>query len=341
MSFRMFFRRKEPQTRPAVKKVSELVNSKSHNQKKYISLMLVPSYSTGKTRSLRIPRAVLYGVAGILFVVCTVIMGFYLSSLHFQRVARDLSHSLDETQATFNAFQYESELVQSELIDATVQMYEQLSEEQMRAQLEIQRQERRHQDTLEDIWDIIDDLEEQIREFEEDFQGIIDNLSSRKIIPPIANLLSQMEESHENLRESLMLEFTEQEVSEGLTIAPAIGLLGFAAQLPLTEDGLLNRLNTLRVDLEITRQLFDNIEGYKEIMEPYLLNYPTLWPVRGRISSGFGWRRNPFSGRGSEHHNGVDIPARSGTPIRAAGGGTVTFAGWSGGYGNAVIIDHG
>ncbi|MDR0272276.1 MAG: hypothetical protein LBI27_03040, partial [Clostridiales bacterium] len=158
----MFFRREKPQTRPEIKKVSELINTKSHNQKKFISLMLVPSYSTGKTRSLRIPRAVLHGVLAVAFVICSVIMGFYLKSLHFQRIARDLNNSLEETQATFNAFQTESEKTQNELLDITGQMLEQLTEEQSRAQTEIDRQEQRHQNTLEDIWEIIDELEGQI-----------------------------------------------------------------------------------------------------------------------------------------------------------------------------------
>ena len=49
-----------------------------------------------------------------------------------------------------------------------------------------------------------------------------------------------------------------------------------------------------------------------------------------------------FGPRGDRFHSGIDLLARAGTPVRAAGAGTVTFAGWdSGGYGNLVVIDHG
>ncbi len=65
-----------------------------------------------------------------------------------------------------------------------------------------------------------------------------------------------------------------------------------------------------------------------------------MQPVPGRVGSGFGMRRHPISGV-NKMHNGVDIAGRTGDPIRAAAPGRVIFAGWRGGYGNCVIIDHG
>lgn len=64
------------------------------------------------------------------------------------------------------------------------------------------------------------------------------------------------------------------------------------------------------------------------------------WPVGGSVTSGFGWRTHPISGA-SKFHAGIDISAGSGTPISAAGSGTVIVASWYGGYGNTVVIDHG
>ena len=63
-------------------------------------------------------------------------------------------------------------------------------------------------------------------------------------------------------------------------------------------------------------------------------------PVNGRITSGFGYRIHPIR-KDRRLHTGVDIAAASGTAIGAAGGGEVIAAGWRGGYGNCVIIDHG
>jgi murein DD-endopeptidase MepM/ murein hydrolase activator NlpD len=63
-------------------------------------------------------------------------------------------------------------------------------------------------------------------------------------------------------------------------------------------------------------------------------------PVRGRLSSRFGMRYHPILHR-NKVHTGDDLAASRGTPIHAAKDGTVLYAGWTKGYGNTVIIDHG
>lgn len=64
------------------------------------------------------------------------------------------------------------------------------------------------------------------------------------------------------------------------------------------------------------------------------------WPCSGNITSRFGYRNLSYS-YASTYHKGIDIANRSGTPIYAADGGTVTYAGWMSGYGYLVEIDHG
>ena len=65
-----------------------------------------------------------------------------------------------------------------------------------------------------------------------------------------------------------------------------------------------------------------------------------LWPMSGPVTSEFGWRVHPITGT-QKFHSGVDIGGDYGQPIAAAQGGTVEYAGWISGYGNAVIINHG
>jgi murein DD-endopeptidase MepM/ murein hydrolase activator NlpD len=59
-----------------------------------------------------------------------------------------------------------------------------------------------------------------------------------------------------------------------------------------------------------------------------------VWPVAGTLTSGFGQRWGRM-------HEGIDVAAGAGTPIAAAAAGTVIVAGWNGGYGNMVVVDHG
>lgn len=64
------------------------------------------------------------------------------------------------------------------------------------------------------------------------------------------------------------------------------------------------------------------------------------WPVLGDISSGYGFRIHPILG-GRRLHTGIDIAGDTGTPIKTGGYGVVILAAWWGGYGNAVVVDHG
>ncbi|MGC9372875.1 MAG: peptidoglycan DD-metalloendopeptidase family protein [Thermovirgaceae bacterium] len=64
------------------------------------------------------------------------------------------------------------------------------------------------------------------------------------------------------------------------------------------------------------------------------------WPLSGRITSGYGWRRHPFTKR-RDFHTGIDIKGATGRIIRAAKAGRVVYSGWMGGYGRVVVIDHG
>jgi len=64
-----------------------------------------------------------------------------------------------------------------------------------------------------------------------------------------------------------------------------------------------------------------------------------IWPVSGRITSYYGYRRSPFTGK-RQFHNGIDIKANMGVPIRAAMAGRVTSTGYDNVFGNYVIINH-
>ena len=67
---------------------------------------------------------------------------------------------------------------------------------------------------------------------------------------------------------------------------------------------------------------------------------PNLWPVEGPITGSFGERIDPFNGEGA-FHSGVDIGSAYGAPVVAPADGIVIFADFMGGYGRAIVLDHG
>ena len=82
--------------------------------------------------------------------------------------------------------------------------------------------------------------------------------------------------------------------------------------------------------------LIPDLEGQLD----YLEAQPNILPAEGRISSPFGYRRHPITGR-MHHHDGIDIANSFNTPIYSSGSGVVAFSGYQPGYGRMVIIQHG
>ena len=81
--------------------------------------------------------------------------------------------------------------------------------------------------------------------------------------------------------------------------------------------------------------------GQKLIIPGWQSDMPRfIWPVRGRISSPYGWRVHPIY-KNRQFHGGIDIVAPVGTTVRAAANGKVIRSGYMGAFGYGVVIDHG
>src|SRR5215213_4177438 len=102
------------------------------------------------------------------------------------------------------------------------------------------------------------------------------------------------------------------------------------------------------LDLQLTKEeldeaesgtIQDQIRAIASNSNPSFL--PTMWAHLGKINNEFGFRRNPFGGRNYEFHAGMDIDGERGDSVMAPANGTIIKAGWQGGYGNMIEIDHG
>lgn len=105
-------------------------------------------------------------------------------------------------------------------------------------------------------------------------------------------------------------------------------------------DSMNHDLDVLGQEITSREQSFRELNRLLEEKRSLLASTPTIPPVKGLITAGFGYRRSPFTGQ-REMHEGVDIAAPVGTPVVATADGIVSFAGPLSDYGNAVYIDHG
>jgi murein DD-endopeptidase MepM/ murein hydrolase activator NlpD len=103
--------------------------------------------------------------------------------------------------------------------------------------------------------------------------------------------------------------------------------LAHASEARLTDGRALDRLARRVLDLRRIAAL---------ARQRMIAALPSLNPVDGSISASYGWRINPWP----EFHKGLDLAADYGTPVHAAADGIVGSAGWDGGFGIKVDLDH-
>ncbi len=118
----------------------------------------------------------------------------------------------------------------------------------------------------------------------------------------------------------------------------------FSEILQQKNEELMNKVNASLK--ESNQQAAQQAASFKEIsvfldkQRSILAATPSIWPIKGWITSGFGKRASPLTGEPGRHY-GVDIANEIGTPIRATADGLITYAGWQNGYGRVVVIEHG
>ncbi len=130
----------------------------------------------------------------------------------------------------------------------------------------------------------------------------------------------------------------EQTLPEDRVTGGVGGVTGLDATPPSRDLDLVAR--SLSRSLSDLAARSTRIEGFYSDQKELLSHTPSIWPVRGYLSSGFCRRSDPFSGRMSRH-SGIDVSAARGTKVVAPADGVVVAIGRRGPYGQSIIIDHG
>ena len=135
-----------------------------------------------------------------------------------------------------------------------------------------------------------------------------------------------------------------------ISAAPALtqGVAKAAAKVALPATALASPKDVAGFSqlLQNVTTLVPVLQQTAELEANFLASWPDMMPVHGIITSGFGWRINPFNGRRMEFHHGYDIAVPIGTPVHAVGAGTVIYAQWAAhgiyyGFGYMVVLNNG
>jgi len=110
------------------------------------------------------------------------------------------------------------------------------------------------------------------------------------------------------------------------------------------ESGLVRQMKTdverLQSEVMSREESLSELERLLESKKNILVHTPSIWPTSGWVTSGFGFRTNPFTGL-SQMHEAVDISNRTGTPVVAPAEGIISDAGNDHAYGKILVISHG
>jgi murein DD-endopeptidase MepM/ murein hydrolase activator NlpD len=163
----------------------------------------------------------------------------------------------------------------------------------------------------------------------ESLQSAINDLGIRSALDPVsARAMEKLPSAIRNRAEG-----GTSIAGANAVLAPELRIASTSSSLEQTFTMLRNVLGKLESHLHILER---NVEKRESLMNAT----PSIWPVHGWLSAGYGMRTDPFSG-GRDFHPGLDISADPGTPILATAAGTVEMAARSGDYGNLVIVNHG
>lgn len=113
----------------------------------------------------------------------------------------------------------------------------------------------------------------------------------------------------------------------------------FDPKLHVQIKTLEDNLTWLKTEIFLRRKSLEEVIEVAQKKEQLLDTIPMRWPSWGKISSRYGWRKDPFTGQRA-WHTGIDIAAPSGRNVVATADGKVVFAGWNGNYGKCVIVRH-
>lgn len=167
-----------------------------------------------------------------------------------------------------------------------------------------------------------------------------------KQVRNIEDEVARLERFEKKLRGITSLENSAGSDEKSWGVGGSYGLAGASFSTSLEQDAktlaekVSFSLENLTNQTKIQAISFQELDEFFKNQTSLLSSTPSIWPLRGWVTSGFGFRKSPFTGL-RERHEGLDIAARFGSPVRATADGVVSVSGRGYSYGKVVEVDHG
>ncbi len=163
-------------------------------------------------------------------------------------------------------------------------------------------------------------------------------------IGEVENQLAKLREFDQKIRIIANIEAPEEDgqksMGMGGTSLEEVSVLTAEDKRKRLIEDMHSDLSFLKSEADEQEKRFSDLKTHLNEKASVLASTPSIWPVRGWLSSGFGKRKSPFTGL-TQKHSGLDIANRTGTAIMAPADGTVVFVGRKSALGKTIIIKHG
>lgn len=243
----------------------------AHAQKKYFSLMLVPSYSSGKTRSIRISINALYTMLFVIVAVVVITSFLYVRSRLLGQVASDFSAAFEQARTAYTNLYEATMQEQNHLIRGVVSLQSYIDYTRARSQEELDNQQQVYLESLKHIWIYAENLEMRLRQYEIYKQEIIEQLSESAHLPIVNSTLNNIRQSQTYLISTLE-DLSGFSASQGQTMM-MLAYSPTASQLLVpeyAERNLFYYIAALELTLEAQEEFFVQLKEQVNIVAPHI-----------------------------------------------------------------------
>ena len=311
----------------------------------------------------------------IVYLLVLIILSFNIVQAYAQNVndlkntQKNINKQIDKTKKEIQAIQTKTKDVSKQIEELDLKM-DNAAAELQKVEDDLVGLNLKIEDTLVELKDAEMNLSEQEDTFNKRLRAMYKNgnmgyievllssgdikelLSRKDMIQSIAEydkeLIIYMKEQRDTI-DSKKVELEGQRASVEVTKSKLEARKRDLERTTRDKEGLMGRL---KEDIKTFEKEYDKLNEYAKQIESKIIKLQTntgpysggkmAWPVQGysRITSYYGYRIHPIF-KTKKLHTGIDIGAPTGTPILAAADGKVILADWLGGYGKAIMVDHG